>query len=290
MRFFRRPKTCLFATALLGAVALAGCASLVTSATSGLADNLGAAILNQDDPETVRDGAPAFLLMLDSFVASAPEDPAMLGAAAELYAAYGVLFVDDPERAERLTGRSLAYGQRALCVGNEAACDLGTLKFPAFRDALDRLTPADVPALYTYSLAWFASIRSRAGDMAALSQLPWAEAALRRVKALDPDYRQGEVEHYLGVLSTLRPPALGGKFDAGRAHFERAIELTRGRDLGVKVDFARYYARTLYDRALHDQLLREVLSADPREPELTLFNVLAQREARALLDSADDYF
>lgn len=289
MRLFRRPKSRLVATALL-VVALSGCASLVTSATSGLADNLGAAILNQDDPATVRDGAPAFLLMLDSFVESSPEDPAMLGAAAELYAAYGVLFVDDADRAERLTRRSLAYGQRALCAGNEAGCDLESLTFPAYRDALGRLGEGDVPALYTYSLAWFASIRSRAGDMAALSQLPRAEAALRRVKALDPDYRQGEVEHYLGVLSTLRPPALGGKFDEGRAHFERAIDLTAGRDLAVKVDFARYYARTLYDRELHDRLLREVLSADPQQPELTLFNVLAQRDARALLDSADDYF
>lgn len=290
MRLSRRPKSRLIATALLAVVGLSGCASLVSDATSGLADNLGAAILNQDDPETVRDGAPAFLLMLDSFVESAPEDPAMLGAAAELYAAYGVLFVDDAERAERLTRRSLAYGQRALCVTNEAGCDLGSLTFPAYQDALGQLREGDVSALYTYSLAWFASIRSRAGDMAALSQLPWAEAALRRVKALDPAYRQGEVEHYLGVLSTLRPPALGGKFDEGRAHFERAIDLTAGRDLAVKVDFARYYARTLYDRDLHDRLLREVLGADPQQPELTLFNVLAQREARALLDSADDYF
>jgi hypothetical protein len=41
---------------------------------------------------------------------------------------------------------------------------------------------------------------------------------------------------------------------------------------------------------LHDQLLREVLEADPEQPGLTLFNTLAQDEARELLDSADDYF
>ena len=38
------------------------------SATNEMAENLSAAILNQDDPETVRDGAPAYLLMLDSFI------------------------------------------------------------------------------------------------------------------------------------------------------------------------------------------------------------------------------
>jgi hypothetical protein len=275
---------------LTAAVCLSGCASLVSNATSGLADNLGDAILNQDDPETVRDGAPAFLLMLDSFAESSPDDPAMLGAAAELYAAYGVLFVDDEERAGRLTGRAQSYGQRALCVSNAAGCNMEDLRFPEYRDALLELNARDVPSLYTYSLAWFASIRARAGDMAALSQLPRAEAALRRVQELDPEYRQAEVEHYLGVLSTLRPPALGGKFDEGRAHFERAIELTAGRNLGVKVDFARYYARTLYDRELHDRLLSEVLETNPEEPGLTLFNVLAQRDASELLESADDYF
>ena len=54
----------------------------MSSATSGLAADLSAAILNQDDPETVRDGAPAYLLMLDSFVQGSPNDPAMLAAAA----------------------------------------------------------------------------------------------------------------------------------------------------------------------------------------------------------------
>ena len=38
---------------------LGGCASLVSSATARMADNITVAILNQDDPETVRDGAPA---------------------------------------------------------------------------------------------------------------------------------------------------------------------------------------------------------------------------------------
>jgi hypothetical protein len=286
-------KTRRFRRALLllaGSALISGCASLVSSATGGLADNLGQAILNQNDPETVRDGAPAFLLMLDSFVEGSPEDPAMLGAAAELYAAYGVLFVDDPERATRLTARAQDYAQRALCVTNDEACGIERLRYPEYLAALDELRPGDVSALYTYSLAWFASIRASGGDMSALSQLPRAEAALRRVKALDSSYEAAKVAHYLAVLNTLRPPALGGKFDEGRALFEQAVDLTGGRDLSVKVDFARYYARTLYEQDLHDRLLGEVLDASPEAPGLTLFNVLAQREASDLLASGADYF
>ena len=62
------------AAALVVLGLLSGCATVVSSATSGLSENLSAAILNQDDPETVRDGAPAFLLMLDSFVAGSPDE------------------------------------------------------------------------------------------------------------------------------------------------------------------------------------------------------------------------
>ncbi len=290
MSFPRTPNPICSLLAAGALLVLGGCATVVSNATGGLAENLGSAIQNQDDPETVRDGAPAFLLMLDSFVESSPNDPDMLGAAAELYAAYGVLFVDDPDRAVRLTSRARGYGQRALCASNDDACGIETLAFRDYQAALENLDVDDVPSLYTYSLAWFSSILAQSGNMNALSQLPRAEAALRQVRELDPGYREADVTHYLAVLATIRPPALGGRFDEGRAGFERAIELTAGRSLGVKVDFARYYARTLYDRELHDQLLNEVLAADPVSPGRTLFNVLAQREAEELLASGDDYF
>jgi hypothetical protein len=33
-----------------------------------------------------------------------------------------------------------------------------------------------------------------------------------------------------------------------------------------------------------------VLQSDPVHPGLTLFNVMAQRDAKSMLESADDYF
>jgi len=48
----------------------------------------------------------------------------------------------------------------------------------------------------------------------------------------------------------------------------------------VKVEYARRYARLVFDRPLHDRLLNEVLQAPASEPGLTLNNTLAQR-ARA---------
>jgi ribosomal protein S7 len=148
----------------------------------------------------------------------------------------------------------------------------------------------DVPALYTFGLSWMAYIQAHSDDYSALAKLPQTQAVLQRVQELDPDYQRADIEHFLGVLNTIRPPALGGDFETGKAHYLRAIEVSGGRDLGVKVDYARYYARTLYDRELHDRLLAEVLDANPEQPGLTLFNTLAQADAQELLADADDYF
>lgn len=269
---------------------LAGCVSMVASAGSGLAGNLNAAIMNQDDPELVRDGAPAYLLMLDSFVEGAPENEAVLSAAAELYSAYGVIFVDDPLRARKLTTRGRDYGRRALCASDERLCGIWELPYDEFLAALDQAGADQVPALYTFGLSWMAWIQAHSDDFSALARLPQVQAVLQRVRQLDPGYKESDIEHYLAVLNTIRPPALGGDFDAGLEHFQRALALSGGRDLGIKVDYARYYARTLYDRELHDRLLQEVLDASPEQPGLTLFNTLAQDEARELLAGAEAYF
>jgi hypothetical protein len=277
-------------TLIIALTLLPACASMVATAGSGVAENLTTAILNQDDPELVRDGAPAYLLMLDSVVAGAPENEAALSAAAELYSAYGVVFVDDPLRARKLTKRGRAYGRRALCSAEEKACGIWELNYEEFVDSLQMLEAGEVSALYTFGLSWIAFIQAHSDDYAALAKLPQAEAILSRVQELDRAYQRANVEHYLAVLNTIRPPALGGDFEAGLEHYQNAIAASAGLDLSVKVDCARYYARTLYDRELHDRLLTEVLEADPVQPGYTLFNTLAQDEARKLLDSADDYF
>ena len=95
---------------------------------------------------------------------------------------------------------------------------------------------------------------------------------------------------YLGVFETILPPALGGRPEVGREHFERAIELSGGTHMLSKVIFAQQYARLVFDQQLHDNLLNEVLSGDPAVQGITLLNKVAQLQARKLLDSSPEYF
>lgn len=289
----RRLQSLLTATLVVaGSSLVAGCASLVSNAASGFADNLSAAVVNQTDPETVRDGAPAYMLLLDSLLEGNQEDPAILSAAASLYASYGAVFAEDSARASRLTARAKSYGERALCLSYAASCGWDSASFEAFEETLDSLNQRHADAVYAYGVAYLSYIRAHSDDWAALARLPYMEALLERyldIAAPDPG-TAGTVYTYLGILVTLRPPALGGEPERGRAYFERAIELSEGADLSAKVEFARGYARPLYERELHDRLLEEVLDADPVLPGYTLTNVLAQRDAKDLLESADDYF
>lgn len=271
---------------LLLTLLLSGCGSLVTQ----FADDLGQAVLNQPDPGIVRDGAPAYLLLLDSRLEGSPDNAALLSAAADLYAAYGAVFVRDKERAAILTGRALNYAERSVCISFEPGCDWPDEPFEQFEQSLTDIDDDHVAYATSYAIASLAYIRAHSDDWSALARLPHIEALLLTLVPYTEAERLGEIYNYLGILNTLRPPALGGQPELGREFFEKAIELTDGRDLAIKVEFARGYARLLYEQELHDQLLNDVLAAETEAQGLTLTNTLAKRDAAALLESGKDYF
>lgn len=275
---------------LFAALSSGGCALFVSNAAAGFADNLSAAVINQTDPEIVRDGAPAYMLLLDSLIEGSPDDPAILAAAANLYASYGAVFAADPERSARLTERARGYASRALCESFEPSCGWNSASYDEFAATLPELSERHDDVVYAYGVASLAWIRAHADDWTALARLPYMEALLMRYLEIGNGDAAGVIYTYLGILVTLRPPALGGEFDKGRAYFERAIALSEGQDLSAKVEYARGYARPLYERELHDRLLSEVLEADPEIDGYTLTNVLAQRDAKELLATADEHF
>ena len=268
----------------------AGCTIIVSNAANGFAENLTAAVLNQTDPDLVRDGAPSYLLLLDSLLEGNPDDPAILSAAASLYATYGSVFANEPERAARLTDRARNYSQRAICFSYEPSCDWTGMLFEDFEATLGGLREKHADVVFSHALASAAYIRAHSSDYAAIAQLPHTEALFVRYLEINDGSDDATVNTYLGILNTLLPPALGGDPEKGKAYFEHAIELSNGMDLSAKVEYANGYARLMYERELHDRLLAEVLAADPVVPGATLTNVLAQEQAENLMATADDYF
>jgi hypothetical protein len=269
-----------------GLLLLGGCVSF-----GDLADSLSNAILNQPDPRTVEDGVPAYLIMMDAMIASDPRDEDLLLAGSRLYGAYASAFAGDPERMRRLADRSLDYARRAVCVEVKSLCAALTRPAAEYAQAVSRLDDRDdVPYLYGLGAAWAGWIQAHAENWQAIAELPKVQSSIERVLALDEAHDRGGAHLYMGVLLCLRPAALGGQPEAGRGHFERALELSEGKNLMVKVLYARHYARLVFDRELHDRLLREVLAAPVEAPGLTLVNTLAQEQAKELLAGSAGYF
>jgi hypothetical protein len=275
---------------LVTALSLTGCASLMSSAASGLTDSISDSILNQDDPETAKAALPTFMVLIDGFIKDNPEDPDILASGATLYASYGAIFADDEVRASRLTTRARGYALTAMCESYEPACDWPDHSYDEFVATLNGIHPKQSEYLYTYGFASLAFLRAHSADWNSLAELPQIEALFEHYLDISGDEVNGAVYTYMGILLTLRPPALGGEPEKAREYFEKAIALSDGKDLGVKVEYARGYAKLLYERELHDRLLNEVLAADPYQDGYTLSNVLAKEQAKTLLAEADEYF
>ena len=276
---------------LLFLVVISGCSPIVNNVTDNLASNLTAAVLNQTDPKIVSDGAPAYLLLLDSFIEGSPANPNVLSAAADLYASYTGIFVEDDNRSKILSERALNYSKQALCLIYKSSCQWDSYSYDDYVSDLKNIKPKYSDFILTYSVSSLVYIRAHSEDWNAIARLPHIEASLEHyLKISENEANFDSVYTYLGILSTLRPPALGGDFEKGKMYFEKAIDFSGGENLSAKVEYAIGYARPLYDRGLHDQLLNEVIASNPLKENYTLINVLAINQAQNLIETADDYF
>ncbi|ALP53062.1 hypothetical protein Tel_07785 [Candidatus Tenderia electrophaga] len=268
-------------------LSLSACSSMVSER---FANNLGDAILTQNDPDIAAASMPTFLVMMDSLVLGAPENATILSASADLNGAYATLFVSDASRARQLTDKSLRQARTALCTVENGICASENADLDTFRQALKQLRRDDIALLYSYGTAWAGWIQTHRNDWNGLAQVPKVEAVMTRVAELNEQYQWGRAHLYLAVINSQIPPALGGKPETGRLHFEKAIAISQGKDLVAKVEYARHYARLMFDQELHDRLLNEVITAQPGVAKLNLSNALAKQAARELLDTSEEYF
>ena len=280
----RRPIT------LAAVVALSGCAVVVERATLSFADDLEAAVLDYDEPSVIASGLPAYLIILEARVEANPENPATRLALARLTGAYAGLFAESDQSRKRLTRRALNHARKGACLKQSILCKGDRQPFEEFEESLAGLGPGDLQAAYVLGTAWAAWIAAFRDDFGALADLPKVEALLKWVAEQDPRHDDGAVWLYLAVLNSQRPPAAGGRPALALEYYQRALEISRNRNLLVKVFMADEYARLMFDRDLYVELLEDVLEADPDQPGYRLTNHVAQDRAREMLDNTHQIF
>ncbi|MDQ7090211.1 MAG: TRAP transporter TatT component family protein [Methylococcales bacterium] len=271
-------------------LSLTACSSLLSSVSDDLAQNLRTVILNHNDPKTVVSAIPAYLLLQEALIKQQPENARLALSLSTLYRSYAALIPKDKERLKALTEKAFEFGLRGACLHKKTYCQLEQLPFTPFESLIQQSTVEDLNSLYTVGTAWASWIQAHKTDMNAVAQLAQVKTIMMQLVKLDEGYQYGAGHLYLAVLESLLPPALGGKPDVAKQHFEQAIKLSENKNLMVKVLYAKHYARLLFDRKLHDRLLNQVVKADAKQDNLNLINLTAKQQAKQLLESADDYF
>lgn len=172
--------------------------------------HLSASIMNNNDLEMVKDGAPAYLLMVDSLISQDPDSEEILAAGARLYTAYADVFVTDKTRSKKLAAKAMGYALDAVCRAEDHACGLKQMPFDQFKAVVEDMDRDGLPYLFGLGNAWASWIMANKDDFNALADIARIETIMQQVVTLDETYLDGAAYLYLGTLATFLPPALGG--------------------------------------------------------------------------------
>ena len=283
--------TKFYSTAIIfSLLVLSGCGQLVSNAKQEFAEDLSATMLEQNDPETVKQAVPAYLILVSSMIKGDPDNVDLLISGSKLYGAYASVFVEDRGRQKRLSTISFDYAHHAFCVYKQAACNIRELSYYEFEQSLKQFNKEDVQVLFALGSAWAGWLQANSADWNAVAELPRIDAIIQRVLELDPTINNGDAYLYMAVMQSFLPPAMGGKPELAKTNFEQAIKVSNGSNLMAKLLYAEKYARLVFDRELHDKLLQEVIDSPIENDEMTLINSIAQHKAKRLLAQSEDYF
>ena len=275
---------------MLLVLSISACGQLIANAKKEFAEDISATILAFDDPETIKKAVPSYLILIGSMIKGDPDNPDLLEAGAQLYGAYASGFTDSDASKRALANRAFDYASHAICIRDENFCDAKSISYFEFEKRLAAVEKVQAESLFIFVSSWAGVIEANSSDWNAIAELPKVKAGIQCVLATDETVSNGNAHLYMAVMESLLPPALGGKPELAKKHFDRAIELSNGENLMAKVLYAEKYARMLFDRELHDELLKQVIDADAGSSDQVLINALAKQKAAKLLLDGEDYF
>jgi len=267
------------------------CKKLTVGSAATLVEEVAKSSYKQSDLRMIREGTPAYLMLMDGMIEAWPDNAQLLIAASQGYASFATVFVEDQDKeyAKLLLGRGKQYALRSL--------ELRGLKEPLqkplddFKEGLKGLGKKDVPYIFWSATCWASWISLNLDSVEALAELPRVESMMQRVLELDEGFYYGGPHLFMGIWFASRPKIAGGDLKKAQAHFLKAFEFGKGKFLMAYVYYANTYARQTLDRDLYMSTLQTVLKAPADTlPELTLLNTVAKKKAKELLDRIEEYF
>jgi len=289
--FQNRTRIFLFLWLLLLLSACLPNKKLTVGATATLLEEVARASSKQSDLRILREGTPAYLMLIDGMIQAWPDNEQLLIAGAQSYSSFASLFVEDQDKeyAKLLYERGKRYALRSL--ERRGLKDPLQRPFDEFREGLKRLGKKDVPYLFWAGTCWVNWIRLNLDSMEAMSELPRVEWMMRRVLELDEGFYYGGPHLFMGIWLASRPKIAGGDLKKAQGHFLKALDLGQRKFLMAYVYYANYYARNIMDKDLFISTLQKVLETPAdTSPDLVLLNTVAKNQAKELLSHVGEYF
>jgi hypothetical protein len=260
-------------------------------ATALVMEDVAKAAAKQSDLRVIREGLPAYLMLIDGMVEGWPDKPELLIAAAQTYSSFNAVLGDDKDKgyANLIAAKSRAYALKTLVV--RGFQDPLKSSFDDFAHDVAARSKKDVPYIFWAATCWANWIMLNLDSIEAVAELPRVELLMQKALELDEGFYYGGPHLFMGIWFAARPAIAGGDLQKAKEHFLKAIDLGKGKFLMAYVYYADNYARRAPDQALFVATLEKVLQTPADSvPELTLINTVAQRKAKALLSHVKEYF
>jgi predicted anti-sigma-YlaC factor YlaD len=248
---------------------------------------------------------PFGLKLVESLLAQSPDHRGLLLTAASGFVLYSYAYVDsrgemiedeDLERSRELRGRARKLYLRAHGYGLRGL----ELSYPGLRQQIfsgpaaavqpvnnRRAKQKDVDLLYWTAASLGLAISISRNDAGMLARLPEVEAMIDRAIELDADWRGGSLHAFKVQLAAAKPGE--PDYEAIQRHYERALELSEGKDASLYLAYAETVSVPRQDRAEFDALIEKALAVDVDvDPNRRLLNALAHRRAQWLRGRADE--
>ena len=257
------------------------------------------------DPELVGDAIPFAIKMYEALLAGSPDHQGLILTTGSLFVMYANAFVQGPaeilprsqyiERQQALARAKLLY-LRGANILYDGLC----LKYPGLPGAaqdgrlpgvLAKMKKVDVPNLYWIAAGYLSAYSLNPFDMELGIRIPELIAMIDRAYELDPDFNSGALDDFYVLFYASIPESMGGDKSKVEIHYQRALEKSKGLSAGPYVSYAQAVCIPDQDYDTFKKNLETALAIDPdKDISNRLVNIITQRKARYLLDSAVLFF
>lgn len=265
------------------------------------------ALTGEDDIELVGEVFPVILKLYEAMHIQDPKHRGLALMTGELYIMYANVFVETPAMYlsdNEFDKKNAAFfrAKKFYKRGTKAAISALDSAYPGIAEALRsddkekidtalaNCRPHDCEALHWAGAGILAAFALDPLDSESLQYITGGVAMLEKVCALNPEYLNGATWEILTKFYAAAPDSLGGGLEKAEAAYNKALELSKGKNPSIYVTYAVSFCIPKQDNGGFDEAVKKALGIDGEtQPDNKLQITLSQNYAKWLKEHKEDF-